>query len=86
MGKPVYYKVVNFGNLPDTAGKGFAHGIANVQYMIDVTLQGTNGSTFTHNANELSVYASPEEVYVATTNNISEYYVYATLRYTKTTD
>lgn len=86
LGKSVYYKVVNFGNLPDTAGKSVAHGISNVQYMIDVTLQGTNGSTFTHNANELSVYANSEEVHVVTSHNISEYSVYATLRYTKTTD
>ena len=84
--KPVYYKVVNFGNLPDTAGKSVAHGIANVQYMIDVTLQCTNGSTFTHNANELSVYASREDVYIKTLINLSNYAVYATLRYTKTTD
>lgn len=86
LGKPVYYKVVNFGNLPDTAGKGVAHGIANVQYMIDVTLQGSSGSTFTHNANELSVYANREDVYIKTLINLSNYAVYATLRYTKTTD
>ena len=86
LGKPVYYKVVNFGNLPDTAGKGVAHGIANAQCMIDVTLQGSNGSTFTHNANDLSVYANLEDVYIKTLINLSNYAVYATLRYIKTTD
>ena len=85
-GRPVYVKVVDCGNLPNTTSKRVAHGIANVAYMIDVTLQGTNTSTFTHNANELTVWANYDEVYIKTLNDLSGYSVYAILRYTKTTD
>ena len=86
LGKPVYVKVVDCGNLPNTTSKEVAHGIANVAYMIDVTLQGLNASSFTHNANELTVWANYECVYIKTLNDLSRYSVYASLRYTKTTD
>ena len=86
LGKPVYCKVVDCGNLPNTTSKKVAHGIANVAYMIDVTLQGLNASSFTHNANELTVWANYECVYIKTLNDLSGYSVYASLRYTKTTD
>ena len=86
LSKPVYVKVVDCGNLPNTTSKEVAHGIANVAYMIDVTLQGLNASSFTHNANELTVWANYECVYIKTLNDLSRYSVYASLRYTKTTD
>ena len=74
---PLYVKVVDCGNLPNTTSKEVAHGIANVAYMIDVTLQGLNASSFTHNANELTVWANYECVYIKTLNDLSRYSVYA---------
>lgn len=86
LGKPVYVKVVDCGNLPASGLKNIAHGIANCK-PIYVYGEMSNGNTLPY-ATETNFYISADENYIQiyVTADFSGITVKATIKYTKTTD
>lgn len=86
LGKPVYVKVVDCGNLPASGLKNIAHGIANCK-PIHVYGEMSNGNTLPY-AVGTNYYISADggciQIYV--TGDLSDQTVKATIKYTKTTD
>ena len=86
LGKPVYVKVVDCGNLPASGLKNIAHGIANCK-PIYVYGEMSNGNTLPY-AVGTSYYISSDGTYIQiyVTGDLSNQTVKATIKYTKTTD
>lgn len=86
LGKPVYVKVVDCGNLPASGLKSIAHGIANCK-PIYVYGEMSNGNTLPY-AVGTSYYISADGTYIQiyVTGDLSNQTVKATIKYTKTTD
>lgn len=86
LGKPVYVKVVDCGNLPASGLKNIAHGIANCK-PIHVYGEMSNGNTLPY-AVGTSYYISADGTYIQiyVTGDLSNQTVKATIKYTKTTD
>lgn len=86
LGKPVYVKVVDCGNLPASGLKNIAHGIANCK-PIYVYGEMSNGNTLPY-AVGTSYYISADGTYIQiyVTGDLSNQTVKATIKYTKTTD
>jgi len=99
-GKPIYRKVINVGNMPNTATtKTVASGITNMSYMIRMygIAQSASGAFIplpdTYPASNSNVYAirimydlSNNMVQIQTAADRSSYSGYVILEYTKTTD
>lgn len=93
MGKPLYQKTVNFGALPKSSSTYVAHGIANIDNIIDyetIALTASNRSTSLNYARH-DIYgmcsdADRINMYVVTYSDRSDAQGWFTLRYTKTTD
>lgn len=47
-GRPVYQKTINFGALPNATTKSVAHGISNLDYVIDIYGVAQNPNISTH--------------------------------------
>lgn len=86
LGKPVYVKVVDCGNLPASGLKNIAHGIANCK-PIHVYGEMSNGNTLPY-AVGTNYYISADRGYIQiyVTGDLSDQTVKATIKYTKTTD
>ena len=90
--KPIYRKVVNLGNLPNTNSKVVAHGITNAGTFTNVTGIALSSSVKinlpypTNNTRTIMLYASSTSVYIETFSDRSDFVGYAILEYTKTTD
>lgn len=86
LGKPVYVKVVDCGNLPASGLKKIAHGIANCK-PIHIYGEMSNGNTLPY-AVETNYYISADGGYIQiyVTGDLSDQTVKATIKYTKTTD
>lgn len=86
LGKPVYVKVVDCGNLPASGLKNIAHGIANCK-PIHVYGEMSNGNTLPY-AVGTNYYISADGSYIQiyVTGDLSNQTVKATIKYTKTTD
>lgn len=94
-GKPIYRKVIDFGNLPNTTSKTVAHNISNIDKIITLTGTATDGTrTLCLPANSPDGLAYSINLYTPNLTNItvgtgvdrSTYSAYIVLEYTKTTD
>lgn len=94
MGKPVYVKAVDFGALPNATAKNVAHGVANIQYVIDnggARSDGSNipcdfGTLTNTDASKIDLGVGRNDI-VITTNVWSEGLTATVwMAYTKTTD
>ena len=93
-GKPLYRKVINIGNLPNSATKDVPHGIENLSAVI--TMKGYASDTnqilpisFTHAsaiASQIQIYISEDNLKIVTSIDRSAATGYVILEYTKTTD
>jgi hypothetical protein len=96
-GKPLYQKTISFGALPNSTSKSVAHGISDLDKIVDFSALAKRPSPFNiiplPSSHYQSTSAQQEISFNATNitirngNNASAYTdVYVTLRYTKTTD
>lgn len=99
-GKPIYQKTVNFGALGNAASKSVAHGISNLDYVVDIRTiaKGTDGTfinlPYPPVAASITSSTPRATIIVNATNisinpaayNFSSYSAYVTLLYTKLTD
>ena len=93
-GKPVYAKLINFGNLPNKGTTTFKHGIANIDRVISAcgnAKNETDGWTFTFPSSPKlpmvsGLMASTEDIIATTGVDWSAYTLYVHMKYTKTTD
>lgn len=95
--KPIYRKVIEFGNLPNNTSKTVAHGISNLENFIKCDFIATRSSdkdtlfipyvTFnSNNTGGIVFYINSVNVYVTTVTDRSAYSGIIILEYTKTTD
>ena len=86
LGKPVYVKVVDCGNLPASGLKNIAHGIANCK-PIYVYGEMSNGNTLPYTVGPTySISADGIHIQIYVTDDFSQLTAKATIKYTKTTD
>lgn len=86
LGKPVYVKVVDCGNLPASGLKNIAHGIANCK-PIYVYGEMSNGNTLPYTVGPTySISADGIYIQIYVTDDFSQHTAKATIKYTKTTD
>lgn len=86
LGKPVYVKVVDCGNLPASGLKNITHGIANCK-PIYVYGEMSNGNTLPYTVGTTySISADGAYIQIYVTGDFSQHTVKATIKYTKTTD
>lgn len=86
-GKPIYRKVINFGNLPNTTEKKVAHGLdTNICKIVNVSPIASNSSITISNGFNDEVYINGSNITWNTKSNRSTYTGYITLEYIKTTD
>lgn len=94
-GEPLYQKTFIIQNLPDNSSTSVAHGLTNVNKIIDAN--GTACKSNPLNCVPLPYYTASQystifyfiddtNITVTTTGNRRDYSVYITVRYTKTTD
>lgn len=97
MGKPIYQKTVNFGALPNSVVKTVAHGVSNLELVIDAVIMAKNGSSgisisvpYVNVANityGCGFYVDSTNIAIQDASDLSAYNTcYVTIRYTKTTD
>lgn len=95
--KPIYRKVVSMGALLNSDSLMVAHGIANIEFIVNAIMFAIRESDSdrlpvpyaTFNANNLggiNGYANATNVVMTTSSNRTAYNGYAILEYTKTTD
>ena len=94
-GKPIYRKTISCGALPNTTSKTVAHGITNIDWIVDIygTAATDSGSfiLLPHNDYvaqfDVSLNCNANSISIVTTQNQSVFTKsYITLEYTKTTD
>ena len=78
-GKPVYAKLLNFGALPNSTSKSFAHGISSLGYVVDIYGQGVTGQ-------DVKVSVDTTNITITSTSNLSAVTAYPVIKYTKTTN
>lgn len=97
LGKPVYCKAVDCGNLPNAGLKTVSVGVSGLEKVIDVSgcaidasnndfysIPATNFSSSVHN---VGLYATgSQSIALSTQSDRSSYNAYVKVRYTKTTD
>ena len=76
--KPVYAKLLNFGALPNSTSKSFAHGISSLGYVVDIYGQGVAGQ-------DVKVSVDTTNITITSTSNLSAVTAYPVIKYTKTT-
>lgn len=77
-GKPVYAKLLNFGALPNSTSKSFAHGISSLEYVVDIYGQGVAGQ-------DVKVSVDTTNITITSTGNLSSVTAYPVIKYTRTT-
>ncbi len=95
-GKPIYQTTINFGTLPNTAIKTVAHGISDIDtvvnvwgiaeisgggYWMPITSPGPNNYTY-----GITVEVRSTTIGIRAGSDRSSWSAYATIQYTKTTD
>lgn len=98
-GKPIYRKVINFGNLPNSTNKKISHNIDNIETIINIGGYATEVGISTKNFYPLplqykgedsdynaEVVANNTYVTISASKDRSNYVAYVILEYTKTTD
>lgn len=95
-GKPIYQKTISCGNLPNNSSKTVAHGVSNLDSVINITgytyiLGGASMTTkyytlIPNHSPSVAVRADSTSIYLQTTSNLSTSEAYVTIQYTKTTD
>ena len=93
-GKPIYRKIVNFGNLPNTTTKNVVHNISNIDFITNYYAIATNSTAFWKLPFvSTSTISSGLQMTIDKTNIIivagvdrSSYSAYVIIEYTKTTD
>lgn len=92
-GKPLYRKVIEFGNLPNNNLKEVSHGISDLDFVVNLTGASSNGDTYMslpriHTTSSLSIVLeiNKDKVIIYSQYDFSAYTGYVTIEYTKTTD
>lgn len=95
-GRPIYMKSVAFGALPNNAIKTVAHGISNLNHIVDIIAGGITAASnryilpwadLTATTNSVNITVDATSIKVQTKANASTDTIpYITLYYTKTTD
>ena len=91
-GKPIYRKVINIGTLPNATTKSVAHGISNLETVIDIKGFYKEGTVYIPNvyvvpgtlSNGVRTYISGGNVNVSAGINRTGYSGYVIIEYTKT--
>lgn len=98
LGKPLYRKVVNMGNLPDNYYKDVNHNISNLEEVANIYLRAKTSNDLYYMSNMKGVStmfgegtgivarADATKIQVATNSDYSTHTAYAIIEYTKTTD
>lgn len=97
LGKPIYCKVVDCGNLPNAGRKTVSIGVSGLEKVIDVSgcaIDASNNdfysipvTDFNSSVHNVGLYATGSQTIVMTTqSDRSMYNAYVKVRYTKTTD
>lgn len=101
LGKPVYVKLINCGNLPNGTTKEVAHGITNLDFMVGAqaiasnSTSGFNGHTYlpeiyngslTDRWTDYLAGIDTKNIRIFCGGGLAGYLVYVTFKYTKTTD
>lgn len=96
-GKPIYRKVIDFGNLPNNGAKIIKHGIEGIDEFVVINAIGKSAPgqfySIPHVGNPLifsnatvTIRISATELTMVTTLDMSSHTAKVTLEYTKTTD
>lgn len=85
LAKPVYAKLVNFGNLPASSSKSVAHGIENISLVVGISGH-SNGENLVDNQYIDYCNAGAANIVIKTNADRSSYGAYIIMRYTKSTD
>lgn len=96
-GKPLYRKVINFGELPNTTEKNVSHGVSNIGTIVSMkgfAIRNTDGITIFlpyisvgDPDSNVGLYSKPGYVSAYALKDRRPYSVcYVTMEYTKTTD
>ena len=86
LGKPVYVKVVNFGNYPTSGTKTVAHKISNVRNIVSCLGTSSLGNSVNGYLYVSVFYADKTNINITVTDDVSNNEVKVMLKYTKTTD
>lgn len=86
LGKPVYVKVVNFGNYPASGTKTVAHKISNVRNIVSCLGTSSLGYSVNGYLYVSTFYADKTNINITVTADVSNNEVKVMLKYTKTTD
>lgn len=86
LGKPVYVKVVNFGNYPASGTKTVAHKISNVRNIVSCLGTSSLGYSVNGYLYVSTFYADKTNISITVTADVSNNEVKVMLKYTKTTD
>ena len=88
--KPVYWKLVDVGALPNASSITVEHKIANIEYLVHKSLTAGCYHFPCHwggnDIGDTEIYVNSNSIQVKTTTNWSSYNGYAFLKYAKTTD
>lgn len=85
-GKPVYKKVVNFGNLPNNSNASVAHNIENILYVLSGDLINQEGTLLNGYLSISQFVISRENIVITTTTDMSSSTGTVRMKYTKSTD
>jgi hypothetical protein len=87
--KPVYAKMVDCGTLPDGVVKNVAHNIANMEAPLSCVATDRSGHLslpWSNATSRMAISFSQSDILLYATENFAGRYVYALMKYTKTTD
>lgn len=95
-GKPIYQKTIDFGYLPNNTVKTVAHNISNLDWVVDAKGIAYNGSggyrsipilyNTTYASYNTAFLVRLADIQLEVNNDMSAFYAYITIQYTKTTD
>lgn len=94
-GRPLYQKVVEFGTLPNNTSKTVAHGISNINKIVDIriTVEASSGTTsvvpfISTSLDGNDIYGTVDKTYckIGTNSDRTMFSAFFVLKYTKTTD
>lgn len=86
LGKPVYVKAIDLGNLPNSTYKVLAHGIANCVPLRVYGFTGAITLPYNYNGAYYTISATSAHIVVTTSNDASSSTATAVFYYTKSTD
>ena len=94
-GKHIYKKTIDFGYLPNTDTKRVAHGVSNIDRIVDIEQSINNApsgslhgflfiSSGQVTANDFNFWGTDTEICIRTNGDRRQSYAYVTIYYTKT--